>query len=207
MSFKNVCVYGFDKSSYLFMMPAIRYILGTVRAYHTESIEYIRQHASESDILCVNCSISFYDLELFFKFVSDSCSDKKKPVILCLSWTGVPQENLDIMLHNKADLIMFDLESEEEFSFCRDAYLKGKSFRSQGTFGRGEEFYCDRLDIYNSLSKNQKYAFMYMMTGKTQKELQVDFGFNSLNTAASHWHKVLDKFKVRSVFELRSIFR
>ena len=48
---------------------------------------------------------------------------------------------------------------------------------------------------------------MYMMTGKTQKELQVDFGFNSLNTAASHWHKVLDKFKVRSVFELRSIFR
>jgi hypothetical protein len=32
MGFKNVCVYGFDMNEYVFMLPAIRYVLGTVKA-------------------------------------------------------------------------------------------------------------------------------------------------------------------------------
>lgn len=40
-----------------------------------------------------------------------------------------------------------------------------------------------------------------------QKELQIDFGFKSPNTAATHWRCVLAKFKVASVFELRTKFR
>ncbi len=113
MEFKKVCVYGFEQNAYLFMQPAIRYVLGNIKTSRVTSLEVIRENP---------------------------------PV-------------------------------------------------------------CDRVDTYYTLSKNQKYAFLYMMTGKTQKELKVDFGFNSLNTAASHWHAVLKKFNVQSVFELRAMFR
>ena len=168
------------------------------------------RHASnrlDCDVFCVNCGMSFYDLELVFKFLDNSFRDRQRPTVFCLSWEGVPQENLNIMEAYKAELIMFDLRNEEEFSFCRNAFLEGKNFRSDGTFARGDEFYCDRVDTYEKLSPKQKYAFLYMMTGHTQKELQVDFGFNSLNTAASQWHAVLAKFKVRTAFELRAKFR
>ena len=207
MGFKKVCVYGFGTSEYFFMLPAIRYVLGEIKPERILSLDEIREKKIDCDVLCVNCSISFYELNLFFKVFRDSFFDGNKPVVFCLSWEGVPQENLNIMIENKAEIIMFDLRSEEEFSLCRKAFLEGKPFRSQGTFASEDEFYCDRVETYYKLSKNQKYAFMYMMTGKTQKELQIDFGFNSLNTAASHWHGVLAKFKVRSVFELRAKFR
>ena len=206
MEFKKVCVYGFEQNAYLFMQPAIRYVLGNIKTSRVTSLEEIRDKPRECDVFAVNCAMAFYDLELFFRAVSDGYKDSK-PIIFCVAWEGVPQENLDIMLSHNSDLIMFDLKNEDEFSFCREAYLSGKNFRSQGTFNRGEEFYCDRVDTYYTLSKNQKYAFLYMMTGKTQKELKVDFGFNSLNTAASHWHAVLKKFNVQSVFELRAMFR
>lgn len=206
MVFKNICVYGFDMNEYVFMLPAIRYVLGTVKASRVLSLDVIRENPPDCDVLCVNCAISFYDLELFFRAVAEGYGEKR-PVVFCLAWDGVPQENLDIMLENKAELIMFDLKSEEEFAFCRKAYLEGKPFRSQGTFARGEEFYCDRVDTYYKLSKNQKYAFLYMMTGKSQKELKADFGFKSLNTAAAHWRAVLRKFNVSSAFELRAKFR
>lgn len=206
MEFKKVCVYGFSMSEYVFMLPAIRYVLGKIRPEKLASLDEVRENPPECDVLCVNCAMSFYDLELFFKAASEGYGEER-PLVFCLAWDGVPQENLDIMLEHKAELIMFDLRSEEEFSFCKKAYLEGKPFRSQGTFERGEEFYCDRVDTYYKLSKNQKYAFLYMMTGKSQKELKADFGFNSLNTAASHWHAVLTKFKVKSAFELRAKFR
>ena len=206
MGLKKICVYGFGMNEYVFMLPAIRYVLGSVKASRILSHDVIRENPPDCDVLCVNCAISFYDLELFFRSVSDGYGDER-PLVFCLAWEGVPQENLDIMLENKAELIMFDLRSEEEFSFCKKAYFQGKPFRSQGTFERGEEFYCDRVDTYYKLSKNQKYAFLYMMTGKSQKELKSDFGFKSLNTAASHWHAVLKKFKVSSAFELRAKFR
>ena len=207
MGFKKVCVYGFGQNEYFFMLPAIRYVLGEIKPERIVSLDEIREKKSECDVLCVNCAMPFYELELFFKVLTDSYDSGTKPSLFCLSWEGVPLENLEIMEENHADLIMFDLRSEEEFAFCRKAYLEWKPFRSQGTFESGEEFYCDRVDTYHKLSKNQKYAFMYMLTGRTQKELQVDFGFNSLNTAASHWHGVLAKFRVRSVFELRAKFR
>lgn len=206
MEFKNVCVYGFGMNEYVFMLPAIRYVLGKIKPNRIYSLDEIRENPPECDILCVNCAMAFYELELFFKAVSKGYGEER-PLVFCLAWDGVPNENLDVMQENEVELMMFDLRSEEEFAFCREAYLNGKNFRSQGTFGRGDEFYCDRVDTYHKLSKNQKYAFIYMMTGRTQKELQVDFGFNSLNTAASHWHAVLTKFKVKSAFELRSKFR
>lgn len=207
MGFKNVSVYGFGMNEYVFMLPAIRYVLGEIKPSRVLSLDDIREGRLDCDVFCVNCGMSFYDLELAFKFLEDSFHDRQKPTVLCLSWEGVPQENLDIMEAHKADLIMLDLREEGEFAFCRKAYLEGKPFRSKGTFARGEEFYCDRVDTYEKLSLKQKYAFLYMMTGKTQKELQIDFGFNSLNTAATHWRAVLTKFKVHSVFELRAKFR
>jgi len=206
MGLKKICVYGFGMNEYVFMLPAIRYVLDRVKASRVLSLDEIRENPPDCDVLCVNCAISFYDLELFFKAVSDGYGEER-PLVFCLAWEGVPQENLDIMVENKAELIMFDLKSEEEFAFCKKAYLEGKPFRSQGTFCRGEEFYCDRVDTYYKLSKNQKYAFLYMMTGKSQKELKADFGFNSLNTAAAHWRAVLRKFNVSSAFELRAKFR
>ena len=207
MGFKKVCVYGFGMNEYFFMLPAIRYVLGNIKHAMIPSLDEIRDRKPECDVFCVNCAMSFYDLELFFNFFEESYGAEKRPLVFCLAWEGVSHENLEIMLNHKAEIIMFDLRSEEEFSFCRNAVLEGKPFRSQGTFSNSDEFYCDRVDTYYKLSKNQKYAFLYMMAGKTQKELQVDFGFNSLNTAASHWHGVLTKFNVRSVFELRTKFR
>ncbi|MBR1402609.1 MAG: helix-turn-helix transcriptional regulator [Treponema sp.] len=207
MGFKKVSVYGFCMNEYVFMLPAIRYVLGEIKPSLVLALDDIRENRLDCDVFCVNCGMSFYDLELAFTFFDASFTGRQKPTVLCLSWEGVPQENLDIMEKYKADLIMFDLRGEEEFAFCRKAYHEGKPFRSEGTFARGEEFYCDRVDTYGTLSKNQKYAFMYMMTGRTQKELQVDFGYNSLNTAATHWRAVLTKFRVRSVFELRAKFR
>ena len=207
MGFKKVCVYGFGRNEYFFMLPAIRHVLSEIKPEKISSLDELREKKPDCDVLCVNCAMSFYDLELFFKVVDDFYAKGKKPLFFCLAWEGVGYENLEIMQRNRADIIMFDLRSEEEFSFCRKAYLENKPFRSQGTFASGEEFYCDRVDTYYKLSRNQKYAFLYMMTGKTQKELQVDFGFRSLNTAASHWHGVLAKFRVRSVFELRAKFR
>ena len=146
MGFKKVCVYGFGQNEYFFMLPAIRYVLGEIKPERIISVDEIREKKPECDVLCVNCGMAFYELELFFKVLSDSYDSASKPSLFCLSWEGLPLENLEIMEENQADLIMFDLRS-------------------------------------------------------------VDFGFNSLNTAASHWHGVLAKFRVRSVFELRAKFR
>ena len=45
----------------------------------------------------------------------------------------MPQENLGIMLFHMADMILFDLKDEEEFAFCRKAFVKRKPLRSEGT--------------------------------------------------------------------------
>lgn len=207
MEVKRILVYGFARNEYCFMLPAIRYVLGSIKAERLSCLDQLRTSDTECDLICVNCAMSFYELALFFKVFSEKFKGKEKPLIFCLSWEGVPEENLNIMTENKADLILFDLRNEDEFAFCRKAYLEGKSFRSEGTYERSENFYCENLEIYEKLSKNQKYAFAYMMTGHTQKEFQVDFGYKSMNTACTHWHDVLRKFKVTSVCELRAKFR
>lgn len=79
--------------------------------------------------------MSFYDLDLFFNSFEEIYGAEKRPIFFCLAWEGVPYENLEIMLNHKAEIIMFDLRSEEEFSFCRNAVLEGKPFQSQGTSG------------------------------------------------------------------------
>ncbi len=207
MESKNVCVFGFSLNEYVFMLLAIRYIMGQVKPYRIANLDELLQTKPECSAFCINCALTFYELDLFFSTFFKVYEPEKKPDIFCLAWEGIPNENLEIILKNNAKYILFDLESEEEFYFCKKAYLEKKKFRARGTLDENRKTFSDRIDIYQKLSKNQKYAFNYMMLGKTQKELQIDFGFNSLNTAASHWHSVLNKFQVNSVFELRAKFR
>ncbi len=207
MESKNVCVFGFSLNEYVFMLLAIRYIMGQIKPVRINSLDELLQTKLEYSAFCINCALPFYELDLFFTTFYKVYDTDTKPDTFCLAWEGIPNENLEILLKNNAKYILFDLESEEEFYFCKKAYLEGKNFRSRGTFDENRKTFSDRIDIYEKLSKNQKYAFNYMMLGKTQKELQIDFGFNSLNTAASHWHSVLNKFQVNSVFELRAKFR
>ena len=132
---------------------------------------------------------------------------EKRPLIVCMAWQAVAEENLDLLLEHHADIIMFDLENEEEFAFCHKAIQQGKSYRAKKTYNRNRNYYCDNMEIYSKLSKNQKYAFHYMMIGMSQKQFQIDFGFNALTTAASHWNMVLKKFGVTSHYELKAMFR
>ena len=120
MEFKKVSVYGFGRNGYVFMLPAIRHVLGKIKPGRILSLDELRENPPECDIMCMNCGMSFYDMELFFTVFADSYGERAKPTVLCLSWEGVPQENLDIMLANNAELILFDLRGEEEFSLCRE---------------------------------------------------------------------------------------
>lgn len=102
MGFKKVCVYGFGQNEYFFMLPAIRYVLGEIKPERIVSLDEIREKKSECDVLCVNCAMPFYELELFFKVLTDSYDSGTKPSLFCLSWEGVPLENLEIMEENHA---------------------------------------------------------------------------------------------------------
>ena len=100
---KKVYVYGFTKNAFVFMQPALRYILGQNQFNYVGSIEQACKTLSQADVICVNCH--------------------------------------------------------------------------------------------------------YMMIRKSQKEFQLDFGFKSLSTAATHWNMVLQKFDVVNLYELRTKFR
>ena len=202
---RNVIVYGFSKNAGVFIQPAIKYILGEVKSTYVSEIDSAWKQFSSADVICINCGMTFYEMGLCFNIIEKVCENL--PFIVCLSWQEVPEENLDVMLLHSVPVIMFDLESEEEFALCADAVRKGKNYRAKNTYNRNERFYCDRIENYLKLSRNQKYAFHYMMCGKSQKEFQIDFGFQSLSTASSHWNMVLQKFNVKNVYELRKLFR
>ena len=203
---KKVYVYGFTKNAFVFLQPALRYILGQNQFNYVGSVEQAWKTLSQADVICVNCGLTFYELGAAFNII-EKLFPQSRPQIICLSWQNVPEENLDLMLEHKIPVIMFDLQSEEEFSLCSKAVTQGKSYRSKHTFNRNAELYCDNMELYSKLSKNQKYAFHYMMIGKSQKEFQLDFGFKSLSTAATHWNMVLQKFDVVNLYELRTKFR
>lgn len=203
---KKVCIYGFSNNASVFMMPAIRYIIGDASFTVLEQEPVLlKEKAAEFDVFCINASMAFYELGLALKMLRKE--NGLLPYTACISWDFVPEENLDIMIEYKVRIIMFDLQTEEEFSFCKTAFSKNKTYRAAATYVRSPYNYCDSLAIYNSLSKNQKCAFLYMMTGKSQKEFQIDFGFKSLATASSHWNMVLKKFNVENLYKLRMLFR
>ncbi len=205
---KKVCIYGFSKNAAIFMMPALRYIFGTASFTVFEFDPVLLKGQDENyDVFCIDASLSFYELELAFKMLQ---SDKGNlPYIACITWDFVPEENIELMVDYKIPIIMFDLQNEEEFSFCRAAVSQKKTYRTKTTYNREGQgtYYRDSMTIYYSLSKNQKCAFLYMMSGKTQKEFQIDFGFKNLSTASTHWNMVLKKFNVENLYKLRRMFR
>ena len=68
MGVKKICVYGFSMSEYFFLLPAIRYVLGNIKHEMIPTLDEIREKKPECDVFCVNCAMTFYDLELFFNF-------------------------------------------------------------------------------------------------------------------------------------------
>ena len=205
MEIKNVLVCGFSRNEFIFLSPAIRIVLGNAKLFCAKSFNEVQKFISDQnfkiDAVCINCSIPFYELDLLFSLFPEHI------LTVCLSWQPVPVENIDVMLKHKADCMLFDMQSEDEFTACHKAVTEGKSFRSKGTFRAKEDSYNNSIDIYEKLSYRQKCAFLWMMMGKTQKEYMYDFDFKSPGTAATHWHKVLEKYKVKSVIELRNLFR
>ena len=91
-----------------------------------------------------------------------------------------------------------------EFISCKKALESNKAYYSKGSLALKNRIYESSADIYKMLSKRQKCAFHYMMSGKSLKEFRSDFNFNSLSTASSHWNKVLEKYQVHSVIQLRN---
>ena len=203
---KNVLVYGFSRNAFVFMLPAMRYILGQNKFSHVRCVDEAWKSFYSADVICINCGLAFYEMGVCFNII-EKVFTEKKPLIICLSWQEVPEENLNFLLEHQVKLIMFDLENEEEFLCCHEAFVQGKFYRAKNTFNRDRRIYCDEMEIYERLSKNQKYAFHYMMTGMSQKQFQIDFGYHSLSTASSHWNMVLQKFGVSSHYELRAKFR
>ena len=204
--FKNVYVFGFSKNAFVFMQPALRHILGEHNANYVRTTDDAWKVFSKAEVICINCGQTFYEIGVCFNIIEKTCTENK-PLIVCLSWQAVPEENLDLILAHHAQIIMFDLENEEEFAFCHKAIAQGKTYRAKNTYNRNRNYYCDNMETYSKLSKNQKYAFHYMMIGMSQKQFQIDFGFNALTTAASHWNMVLKKFGVTSHYELKARFR
>ena len=198
---KKVCVTGFSYNEYLFMLPAIRAMMGRISVEYIADLKQLKARDCECDVICINGAISFYELELYFIFLKQKYGNSR-PKVMCLAWQGVPSESIEIMMNHNAEYIMLDLQDEEEFAACRKAFESNKFYRAKGSFNAFRLFRPDHIEIYEGLSKNQKYAFIYIMLGKTQKQFQIDFGFNSLNTAATHWKQVLKKFNVKNAIEL-----
>ncbi len=200
-------MYGYSVNAAVMLMPALRYVFGEVSfTIEEKKALFLREKDNNFDFICINAGLAFYEIEEAFVMLERGNPEKTYKTA-AFAWDFVPEENLDMLLKYKTDIIMFDLKSEEEFAFCRTALLQNKTYRSKYTFNRNRNHYLDRVDIYNGLPKNQKYACFYMLTGKSQKEFQIDFGFKSLSTASSHWNMVLKKFGVKNVYELRKLFR
>ncbi|WP_156011478.1 hypothetical protein [Treponema sp. C6A8] len=155
------------------------------------------------DYICLNCALPFWELDFNLR----NLQNHYREFLLGLSFFNIPQENLDLILKYKVKYILIDLENEEEFSFCKKAYEENKAYRSKNTFDESRRIYCDFTSVYEKLPLNQKCAFHYMMSGKTQKEFLYDFGFNSKGTASTYWQNTLCKFNVDSVIKLRNKFR
>ncbi len=167
---KKVCIYGFTNNAAVFMMPALRYILGSAFFTVFELDPFLlKGREADYDVFCINAGLAFYELELAFKMLQSDSG--YLPYTACISWDSVPEENLDLMIEYGIRIIMFDLQNEEEFLFCKSAVSQKKSFRSKNTYNRQGNHYCDSMTIYNTLSKNQKGAFLYMMSGKSQNEV------------------------------------
>lgn len=198
---KRVLLYGFNTNQAIFITPSVRYILGTCRTVIIENSIDLKRASDDFDIICVNCGLNFWELDFSLRQADEHVKD----YIVCLSLLPVPQENLNLILKYDVQYIMFDLENEEEFVFCKSAIQNQKSYRSKGTFECNQRFNGDSIDIYQTLSAKQKCAFNYMMCGKTQKEFCNDLGFNSLGTASTHWQIVLQKYNVDSVIKLRNL--
>lgn len=197
----KVCVTGFTLNEYLFMLPALRSMMGRISVEYVADLKQLKARDYECDVICINCAINFYELELYFIFLEQKYGNSR-PKVMCLATQDVPSESVEIMMKHNAEYIMIGLQDEEEFAACRKAFESNKFYRAKGSFNTFRQFRQDHIEIYEGLSKNQKYAFIYIMMGKTQKQFQIDFGFNSLNTAATHWKQVLKKFNVKNAIEL-----
>ena len=204
MLLRNVLVYGFSRNEFVFMSPALRLILGNAKFTLAPNCDNPNDFAmAESyDAICINCGISFHKLD----FILERISINPEITILCVSWQEVSQEALDEMLKYGVGAIMIDLENEEEFTFCRNAILAGKAYRSKNSFLEKTRFNKELAVAYENLPPNQKYAFHYIMCGKSQKEFFIDFGYKAFGTASTHWQKVLQKFGVDSVIKLRNMY-
>ena len=199
---KKVLVCGFEKNQAVFLPHNLRYIFDECKFSYIDNVAEISIN-QVYDRICLNCGIPFWELDFNLRSLQNHYND----FIVCLSLMNIPQENLDIILQYNVRYILIDLENEDEFTFCKKAYEENKPFRTKNTYDESRRIYCDEIEIYEKLPLNQKCAFHYMMSGKSQKEFQYDFGYNSKGTASTHWQNTLRKFNVESVVKLRNKFR
>lgn len=199
---KNVLIFGFTQNQAVFLTTTVRTILGACKITIADEVIEIINSKEPYDVICINAAMHYWQMD----YILTHAKQKIKDFIMGLSLQSVPQKNMDILLHHDIKYILFNLQHEEEINTCKQAVLSKKMFHSKGSIVHHNYQYENCGDIYRRLSKKQKCAFHYMMSGKSLKEFYSDFNFNALSTASSHWSSVLKKYQVHSVIQLRNKF-
>ena len=93
----KVCVTGFTLNEYLFMLPALRSMMGRISVEYVADLKQLKAGDYECDVICINCAINFYELELYFIFLEQKYGNSR-PKVMCLATQDVPSESVEIMM-------------------------------------------------------------------------------------------------------------
>lgn len=193
----SVAVYGFTAHQSVLLSPFIRKIWNVGKIRQISSDSKLDAEIEGSDLLIVNGSLDFFELEYSLSFAKKRADIQ----IACIAFNALTSAGYETLCRYDVPILIAGLKSENDISLCKDRIAKMGSFRI--TSPSEEVVESDYHEDFERLSPNEKYVTVCMLKGMKQESIAREMGL-SPSTVGTYFSRI---YKKCGVFSRNDLYR